>query len=409
MIEGSFILFHVRVMGANTLNHPVIKIERPGRWWAIAGVFLVGAAGAGWWGLQRAEPQVSESPAALVAQINTVTALGRLEPEGEVIQLMAPTAVQESRIQELRVQAGDWVEVGQVIAVLDNRDTLQAALTSAQEQVRIAEARLAQVQAGAKTGELQAQAAEIARLRAEEAGTLATQQATLDLLEAEAHNARLEYERYQALYQRGAVSASERDARELTLATATRQVQAAQAELARLRNTSQEQIQRATATLDQLAEVRPVDVDLAEAEVAAARATVGEAASNLEKAYVRSPQAGRVLKIHTRPGESVESEGIVTLGQTDQMMAIAEVYQSDIQHIQPGQPATVTSPVIAGELSGTVERIGLQVEQQQVVDEDPAANIDAKVVEVQVRLDAAASEQVAGLTNLQVTVTIATD
>ncbi|MEM6519955.1 MAG: efflux RND transporter periplasmic adaptor subunit, partial [Cyanobacteria bacterium P01_C01_bin.70] len=119
-----------------------------------------------------------------------------------------------------------------------------------------------------------------------------------------------------------------------------------------------------------------------------------------------SPVAGQVIKIHTRPGETIAPEGIATMGQTEQMMAIAEVYQSDIAEIQVGQSATITSPAIRETLTGTVERIGLQVEPQQVVDEDPAANVDARVVEVHVRLDAASSQQVAGLANLQVTITV---
>ena len=66
----------------------------------------------------------------------------------------------------------------------------------------------------------------------------------------------------------------------------------------------------------------------------------------------------------------------------------------------------MTTPAVSDTLQGTVERIGLRVEQQQVVDEDPAANIDARVVEVQIRLDPNSSEKVVGLTNLQVTATI---
>jgi len=99
------------------------------------------------------------------------------------------------------VQEGDRVEAGQILAVLDHRDTLEATLASAKEQVRIAQARLAQVKAGAKTGELQAQRAQISRLEAEKAGLIATQQATIQRLEAEVQNARLEYYRYQSLYQ----------------------------------------------------------------------------------------------------------------------------------------------------------------------------------------------------------------
>ncbi|MEO1182191.1 MAG: HlyD family secretion protein, partial [Cyanobacteria bacterium J06636_28] len=76
---------------------------------------------------------------------------------------------------------------------------------------------------------------------------------------------------------------------------------------------------------------------------------------------------------------------------------------------EPGQPVTVTTPVLDIELQGTVQRIGLQVEAQEVINEDPAANIDAKVIEVHIQLDDAARKTVAGLTNLQVTTTIQID
>ncbi|MBE9064796.1 HlyD family efflux transporter periplasmic adaptor subunit, partial [cf. Phormidesmis sp. LEGE 11477] len=129
----------------------------------------------------------------------------------------------------------------------------------------------------------------------------------------------------------------------------------------------------------------------------------------LDQAYVKSPVAGQIIEVHARPGETVGSDGIATIGQTQQMMAIAEVYQDDIQTVEIGQSAVVTSPIIAEPLQGAVEQIGFQVERQEVVNEDPAANIDAKVIEVQVRLDEADSEKVAGLSNLQVTVTIETE
>ncbi|MGD1932754.1 MAG: ABC exporter membrane fusion protein [Leptolyngbyaceae cyanobacterium] len=399
-------------MSSDLLNQQMEAVSRPRRRSLLLGAAAVAAIGvtAGWiWQNQGILWSGNDAETVEPAPIPTVTALGRLEPEGEAVSLVAPTTAQETRIGQLLVAEGDRVAAGQAIAILDNRDSLQAALRSAEEQVRIAQAQLDQVEAGVKTGELQAQEAEIARFRAEEAGTLATQQATINRLAAEVENARLEYQRYESLYQQGAISASERDTKKLTYDTAQQQRQEAQAELDRLQTTTQEQIARAEATLDQLAEVRPVDVELAAAELAAAQAAVAAAQVDLDKAYVQAPQAGQVVKIHTRPGENIASEGIVTLGNTQQMMAIAEVYQSDIQRIQAGQPVTITSPVITGELNGTVERIGLQVESQQVVDENPAANIDAKVIEVHVRLDDAASAAVAGLTNLQVTVRIVTE
>ncbi|EDX73292.1 auxiliary transport protein, MFP family, putative [Coleofasciculus chthonoplastes PCC 7420] len=398
-------------MSLDLLNHQAGSTQSPRRWLAFLGVAIVGLAGTGWglWQFRAAQMREAQTEVSVAPEITTVTALGRLEPAGEMINLTASTSIQASRIEKLLVEEGDRVQTGQIIAILDNRDRLQASLQKAENQVRVAQAKLAQVKAGAKTGELQAQRAEIARLQADRTGSLAAQRAAVERLEAEVQNARLEYERYESLYQQGAVSASQRDAKRLAYITAQQQVQQAQAELGRIETTSQEQIQQAQATLDRLAEVRPVDLEAAEAEVQSAKATVVEAQANLEQAEVRSPRAGQIIKIHTYPGEKIADQGIVTLGQTQQMKAIAEVYQSDILKVQEGQPATITSPVIPNSLQGTVERIGLQVEQQQVVDEDPAANIDAKVVEVHIRLDPNSSQNVARLSNLQVTVTIQTE
>ena len=347
-----------------------------------------------------------ESPPVAIAAPTTVTALGRLEPVGEVVRLSAPTSAQETRLQQLMVQEGDRVASGQVIAVLDNQERLQATLQQAEGQLEIARANLDRVRAGAQTGEIQAQRAEIARLQAEQAGNASAQQAVVTRLEAEVQNARLEAQRYESLFRQGAVSESQRDTKQLTYDTTQQQLKEARSSLERVRSADGERVSQARATLDRIAEVRPVDVAAAEAEVQAAIAAVAEARASLNQAYVRSPQAGQILEIHTQPGEIIGSDGVVTLGNTDQMMVVADVYQSDIGAVEVGQAVEITTPVLDQPLTGTVERIGLEVEAQQVINEDPAANIDAKVVEVHIRLDAADSDRVAALTNLQVTAAI---
>ena len=348
-----------------------------------------------------------EEPIQVMPEIKTVTALGRLEPSGEIIQLSVSSGAEGNRIEELLVKEGDDIKRGDVIAVLDSRDRLKAALDQAQEQVGVAQANLAQVKAGAKTGEIQAQQAAIARIEAERSNNIIAQSAMVSRMEAELRNAELEYQRYQTLYQDGAVSASEKDSKYLTLATAKEQLAEAKANLKRIESSQQKQITEAKATLDKIAEVRPVDVAVAQAEVRQAQAAVRTAQAELDRAYIKSPQAGKVIKILTRPGEVVKSdEGVVRIGQIDQMYAVAEVYESDITKVQLGQQVTVTSSAISGKLTGKVERIGLEVERQEVVNTDPTANIDAKVVEVKVKLDEESSRRVEGLTNLLVNVRI---
>jgi HlyD family secretion protein len=86
------------------------------------------------------------------------------------------------------------------------------------------------------------------------------------------------------------------------------------------------------------------------------------------------------------------------------MYAIAEVYETDISRVKVGQGATISSRAIGRPLGGTVERIRQQVRKQDQFGTDPAARKDARIVEVEVRLDDSAPA--AALSNLQVEVLI---
>ena len=121
----------------------------------------------------------SSQPAKTIPIVKKVTALGRLEPAAEVIELSAPLALDGDRVAQLLVKEGDRIQAGQTVAILDSRDRLQDELRQAQEQVKLTQAKLAQIKAGAKTGEIQAQQAIITRLQAEIIGSIATQTAAI--------------------------------------------------------------------------------------------------------------------------------------------------------------------------------------------------------------------------------------
>ena len=72
-------------------------------------------------------------------------------------------------------------------------------------------------------------------------------------------------------------------------------------------------------SLNKIDEVRPVDLVSAKA--------------NLDQTYVKAPQNGVIFDIYTPAGEVVSNDGIVELGQINQMYAIVEVYQSDVSKI----------------------------------------------------------------------------
>jgi HlyD family secretion protein len=425
-----------------TMTFKAFKSTNP----LLIGLILAGTTLAGMTAFytvsQVGQQQETATPVETAPAVTKITALGRIEPRTEIISLSAPLNLDSDRLAELSVDEGDRVEKGQIVAILDSRDRLQDNLREAQKEVQIAQAKLAQVKAGAKTGEIEAQSATVSRtqaqwegdrtaqqatlrrLEAQLEGDIAAQQATIGKLEAEYANANVEFIRNQQLYSEGAISASDYDAKKLSLEisrkqldearvtlarierTGQQQIKEARTTLERIERTGQQQIKEAQSTLNQVSEVRSVDVQAAQAEVNSAIAKVQKAQTELNQVYIRSPLTGQVIKIHTRPGEQISDSGVVDLAETGQMEVVAEVYQSDISKIRVGQEAIVTGESFIGEVRGNVRLIGLQVDQQKVFSNQPGENLDRKVIAVRIRLRPEDVAKVKGLTNSQVQVAI---
>jgi HlyD family secretion protein len=348
------------------------------------------------------KPNITNNTSAIASAPLPVTALGRLEPEGEVMRLAAPVALDGDRLKELRVQVGDRVKAGQIIAVLDASDRFADEVTQAKAQVEIAQAELARVRAGAKQSEIQAQEATIVRLQADLRGGDSAQSATISRWQSEVRTAETELARFQQLYAQGAVSSSVLDTKRLTAETTRAQLQEALSNRDRFANTLQAQILEATSTRDRIAEVRPVDIATKAREVDSAIAALNRAETNLAQAYIRAPMDGQILKIRTRLGEKVSNDGIVELGATDRMVAVLEVYQTEIDRVKVGQSATISGQSFQGEVKGIVSQVGLQVERQRQATNQAGENLDRRVIEVKVRLSPEDSRRVAAFTNLQV-------
>jgi len=260
----------------------------------------------------------SESAAATQAATEAVSALGRLEPAGDVRRLAAPLGVAGAspRLAALLVQEGDRVQRGQLLASFDSRPAL------------LADQRLLQTR-------------------------IASLQQQLNLLERDTA-------RYRSLAQRGVTTSGDLDNREIKLLDLRGQLSQARAQLARLN-------------------------------------------SDLVQSELRAPIAGTVLRIHARPGERPDAKGILELGATDRMEAVAEVYESDISRVRLGQGATLISENggVRGQLRARVVRIAPQVRQRQVLATDPTGDADARVVEVRLALDPAAAARVRDLVGLK--------
>jgi HlyD family secretion protein len=153
------------------------------------------------------------------------------------------------------------------------------------------------------------------------------------------------------------------------------------------------------------------DLDERETELLALQGDLDEAIAertrtlrDLELTELRSPIDGQVLRLHARVGERPGDKGVLELGNSDQMQALVEVYESDIDRVRLGQSVTLTSENggFSGSLRGQVVRISPQVRQREVLSTDPTGDADARIVEIRVALDPADAQRVRELTGLKV-------
>jgi len=152
-------------------------------------------------------------------------------------------------------------------------------------------------------------------------GEIVTHQATIE--RCEVRTANTDYNRYLSLYKEGAIAEEELDRKRLALETA--QLNEARAKQDQSADTLGEQIRQAKAT-DTIAEVRPVDVAAAQAEIDRAIAAVKRLKADLLK-HTSARLLQVAFSIFT-PNLEKSPKGIAELGQTSQMQVVAEVYQT---------------------------------------------------------------------------------
>jgi HlyD family secretion protein len=362
----------------------------------LAGV-LVSSVGA----CQRKPPQ----SAAVVAP-RQVSALGRVEPETKIRRVSVASSLSGDRIEKLLVQEDDEVKQGQPLAILNSSGTLKASLDEASELVAVNRAKLAQVQAGAKQGEIRAQEYQVQSLERQ----LAAQKLTLDQAvasaRAKAEEAKLERQRYDSLYAAGGVSEIERDRYRTRANTTQAELAKAIEDRAGTEARLRADIEGAKQTLDKIKEVRPEDVVTARNELRKSEAARERAKQEFDYATVRAPQNGRILKIFAWPGDKVGDNGLLEMADTSSMVVTAEVYQSDMGKLKIGQGATITADGFQGSARATLYKILPQVQKQSTFAGTPGENMDQRVYEVKLRLQPTAKEQerLRYASNLQVNV-----
>lgn len=338
-----------------------------------------------------------------------ISALGRIAPEGEIIRVGGPSG---GRIADLKVREGQLVQADEPIAVLESFYERDAELELAANQVLEAQQLL---ETEGALAEIQAQEA-VTRLQQSnlpKQQSIFSQEAAISKLNAELNQAQAEVVRYSTLLRKGAVTRQVLENRRLAFTQKKEELAQAQAFLEQLKQeqqTNQSNTEAQIRSIEALANRSQAQVQL---NSALSRMELAEVRK--EQSVIRAPIAGQIVKVLLRNGESIEppmgegsaGQAIVELGRTQQMYVIAEVYETDVKQIKRGMKASIESGAFDGSLDGIVDKIGLKVGKNDVLNTDPAAATDARVVEVKIRLRD--SYKVASLTNLQVDVLIHSD
>lgn len=321
--------------------------------------------------IAHAIEQVREQKELSLVAEGDVVALGRVIPKDDVITLAMPFGAGDARVSEITVSSADVVTENDVIAYLDNRDALQAALSAANSDVDVQSASLNQARANVAANRKEAEA-------------------SLNRAQATSVEASASLSRNKKLLDKGVISRAAYDTAYARASEAARDVDRNQITLSRYQSPEEEQ----------------ADIILANAKLVSAQVQRQKAETDLEKSVVRAPISGTVLSVNVRAGERPGNEGIVNLGNTDVMTVEAEVYQSLIGRVAVGDPATVIAEAFDRTLNGVVTAIGLEIGKQTITSADPAANTDARVVDVIVTLDEQSTEIASRFTNLEAVVRI---
>lgn len=328
---------------------------------------------------QLTSSETKAGQAVSIANVETGPVARSLEATGTVAAhdllpvLPKATGLQ---IKEVYVDEGDYVEAGQILAILDN-SVLQTQIDQAKAQVQSAKAGVSDRQAAisqAEAGLAQAQAA-----RSEADAGLAQAQANLAKAKADLAQAQSERERYQQLANTGAISQIELDKRRTAADTAAEAVRVAEANI----KGAEAKIQSAEANVES-AEARlksaSAGVESAQAEVRSSQAGVDRQETQLEQTLVRAPASGKIAERIARVGDVTGgNQRLFTIIRNSRLELQAKVPETLLPQIKIGSSVNITSDADSRiKLEGNVREI--------------APTIDPKSREATVEIDLPASD-----------------
>jgi HlyD family secretion protein len=355
------------------LEIPVIgkKLKYPFRW--LVGVMSAGAVvvvTTTTYILVNRQTSIQDI-AALTIPVEAQNVTVRITASGRVVPIKSvPISPKNPGIvTELKVEQGDRVEKGQIIAQMDSAD-VQAQILQYRANLQQAKAQLAEAAAGNRPQEIAQARARLAQAEAQlaeaRAGNrpqeIAQAQAQVDAARANVNYTSQQLKRYEYLYKQGAErkqlydqalsedNSAKANLREAEKGLALLQSGSRSEEISRLKAT----VQEARSALQLLEKgTRREVIAQRQASVAAAAAELKAAQVNLEDTFIRAPFAGIITQKYADEGAfvtpttsastsaSATSSSIVALAQG--LEVLAQVPEADIGRIKPGQQVDISA------------------------------------------------------------------
>ena len=266
----------------------------------------------------------------------------RIRVSGHVEATEVHTAAEVGgRLIELRVDEGDRIEAGAVIARLDTEDiALQIARTRADRAAAAAQLRL--LEAGSRAEDIRQARAQVDAAAADTAA-----------IDAEIKAAQLDLDRFEALLKANAGSVKQRDDAQARVDTTTARQRAAQ-----------DRVRSAREALARLeAGTRPEEIQAARARVDAADAQIAVLEKSQRDANVLSPISGIVTQKLVDAGEIVaRGTPLVVITDLDHAWANLFVPEPAIPRVAIGQAATIFTDAGGRSLDGKVTFISPRAE-----------------------------------------------
>jgi membrane fusion protein (multidrug efflux system) len=269
------------------------------------------------------------------------------------------------------------VKQGDVLAEIDPVD-LQIAVDQAKAQVAQAQALLeaedpsVPITLTSNKSAVASAQSDLAAAQAALSGARAdVQQLTAQLAQAQANDrqAQLEKERSEKLVAQGAVAQSDYDARVNAAAATAAAVEALRQSLAAAKDRVRQQeaqmgaigsrLVEITANAPRQVETRKASVIMRQAALDLAKAQLAQAERNLQYAKIVAPVTGIVAKKSIAVGDHVApGQLVIAVTQTTDLYVTANYRETQLERMQPGQPATIHVDALDVDVHGTIASVG---------------------------------------------------